>query len=205
MVMKTIATKGYDQTINAYIDSLYDYMFNIGGLSTFSLYNNILVSKPTILNSYLPYFKPYAIKKVVDKKYYQRPNLFALDYYGASELEWLVLYISGISDPVDFNFPIIDVLPVNILNDINKLVILSKDEVEESKRNPSKFTSDSIKIEKQIGFIEERYKFKSNTNMNDLLINERIRKLSKHGVGANENAIPQSINRMIESIKYLKK
>lgn len=205
MVMKTIATKGYDQTINAYIDSLYDYMFNIGGLSTFSLYNNILVSKPTILNNYLPYFKPYAIKKVVDKKYYQRPNLFALDYYGASELEWLVLYISGISDPVDFNFPIIDVLPVNILNDINKLVILSKDEVERSKRNPSKFTSDSIKIEKQIGFIEERYKFKSNTNMNDLLINERIRKLSKHGVGANENAIPQSINRMIESIKYLKK
>ena len=85
--MKTIATKGYDQTINAYIDSLYDYMFNIGGLSTFSLYNNILVSKPTILNNYLPYFKPYAIKKAVDKKYYQRPNLFALDYYGASELE----------------------------------------------------------------------------------------------------------------------
>lgn len=180
MVMKTIATKGYDQTINAYIDSLYDYMFNIGGLSTFSLYNNILVSKPTILNNYLPYFKPYAIKKAVDKKYYQRPNLFALDYYGASELEWLVLYISGISDPVDFNFPIIDVLPVNILNDINKLVILSKDEVERSKRSPSKFTSDSIKIEKQIGFIEERYKFKSNTNMNDMLIAKRLQNRNKY-------------------------
>lgn len=180
MVMKTIATKGYDQTINAYIDSLYDYMFNIGGLSTFSLYNNILVSKPTILNNYLPYFKPYAIKKVVDKKYYQRPNLFALDYYGASELEWLVLYISGISDPIDFNFPIIDVLPVNILNDINKLVILSKDEVERSKRNPSKFTSDSIKIEKQIGFIEERYKFKSDSNMNDMLIAKRLQNLNKY-------------------------
>lgn len=180
MVMKTIATKGYDQTINAYIDSLYDYMFNIGGLSTFSLYNNILVSKPTILNNYLPYFKPYAIKKAVDKKYYQRPNLFALDYYGASELEWLVLYISGISDPVDFNFPIIDVLPVNILNDINKLVILSKDEVERSKRNPSKFTSDNIKIEKQIGFIEERYKFKSNTNMNDMLIAKRLQNRNKY-------------------------
>lgn len=203
--MKTIASKSYEQTINAYLDSLYDYMFNIGGLSTFSIYDGRLVAKPTILNKYLPYFKSYAIRVNVDKKYYQRPSLFALDYYGAAELDWLVLYVSGVSNPIDFTLPIIDVLPVNILSDINKLIILNKNVVEESKVNPVEFSSGDIRVEKQVGFIEERYRYRSNKNMNDLLINERIKKLSKHGVGANENAIPQSINRMVENIKYLKK
>lgn len=201
--MKTIASTGYEQTVNNYINSLYDYMFNIGNLSTFSVYNNILVSKPTILNRFLPYLKPYATKKVVDKKYYQRPSLFALDYYGSPELDWLVLYISGISNPIDFNVPIIDVLPINILNDLNKLIILNKEEVDLSKYKPKIFTSDNIKIEKQIGFIEERYKYKSDGNMNDLLISKRIENLAKNGKGT--KTIPQNIMRLAETVKYVGK
>jgi len=88
MAMRTIATASFDQTLNTYISTMYGYMFSIGNLSTYSTYNDsIIVSKPTILSDFLPFLKNYAIKVELDKKYYQRPNLFALEYYGAAELE----------------------------------------------------------------------------------------------------------------------
>lgn len=169
--MKTIATNKFDQTVNSYINTMYGYIFNIGNLSTFTVYeDNILVSKPTILQKFLPFFKSYAVKVALDKKYYQRPNLFALDYYGASELEWLVLFVSGISHPIDFNVPIIEVLPVNMLNDINKLVTLHKAEVEFSKNSPEAYTSKNIDISRQTGFIEERYLYKNTSNITEKLL-----------------------------------
>lgn len=86
--MKTIATINFDQTTNAYISTMYGYLFNIGNLSTYTAYNDsILVAKPTILTNFLPFFKSYAVRMTVDKKYYQKPSLFALEYYGAAELE----------------------------------------------------------------------------------------------------------------------
>jgi hypothetical protein len=86
--MTTIASNKFDQTINAYIDTMYGYIFSIDNLSTYTVYNDsILVAKPTILQKFLPYFKLYAEKITLDPKYYQKPNLFALDYYGAAELE----------------------------------------------------------------------------------------------------------------------
>lgn len=164
--MKTIATNNYDQTVNGYINTLYGYVFSIGNLSTYTVYNDsVLVAKPTILNSFLPFFKAYAEKVTLDKKYYQKPNLFALDYYGAAELEWLVLYVSGISHPIDFTVSIIDVLPVNMLNDINKLITLSKKDVQDSKNKPEAYMSGNIDITKQEGFIQERYIYKGDSNL----------------------------------------
>lgn len=169
--MKTIATNGFDQTLNAYINTMYGYIFNIGNLSTYTVYNDsILVGKPTILNDFLPFFKSYSIKVTLEDKYYQKPNLFALDYYGAAELEWLVLYVSGISHPIDFTHSIIDVLPVNMLNDINKLVTLYKKEVQESKIKPMAYTSANIDISRQAGFIEERYIYKNDSNLVDKVL-----------------------------------
>jgi hypothetical protein len=169
--MKTIASNSYDQTLNAYINTLYGYTFNISNLSTYTVYNDsILVAKPTILNHFLPFFKSYSIKMKIDEKYYQKPNLFALDYYGSSELEWLVLYVSGISHPIDFNHSIIDVLPVSMLNDLNKLVTLYKKEVQESRNKPEAYTSSTIDLTRQVGFIEERYIYKNDKNLFDKLL-----------------------------------
>lgn len=172
--MKTIASLSFDQSISSYVNTLYGYTFNIGNLSTFTLYNeNTLVSKPTILNNFLPYLKVYANKIKVDEKYYQKPNLFALDYYGASELEWLVLYISGISHPIDFNVPYIYALPNNMLTDINKMVTLNRKTVEESKHTPKSYTEETIDIRRQEGFIEKRYTFKSDKHLVERMIELR--------------------------------
>jgi hypothetical protein len=169
--MKTIASNKFDQTVNGYINSLYGYIFNIGNLSTYTVYEDkFLVSKPTILQRFLPFFKYYATKITLDPKYYQKPNLFALDYYGSSELEWLVLFVSGVSHPIDFNLPIIEVLPVNILNDLNKLITLYKGEVQNSKNNPDAYTSKNIDISRQSGFIEERYLYKNTSNLTEKLL-----------------------------------
>ena len=207
--MKTIATNKFDQTINSYLNTMYSYIFNIGNLSTFTVYeDNILVSKPTILQKFLPFFKPYVIKVTLDKKYYQRPNLFALDYYGASELEWLVLFVSGISHPIDFTVPIIEVLPVNMLNDINKLITLYKVEVEFSKNNPEKYTSKNIDISRQAGFIEERYIYKNTSNMTEkILALTALNRISKTPTNVawtrpvTSNANTGHTNRSLESQK----
>src|SRR5690606_25645678 len=81
-----------------------------------------------------------------------------------------VLYVSGISHPIDFVVNIIDVLPVNMLSDLNKLIILYKNEVQNSKRQPISYTSKDIDISRQVGFIEERYTFKNNKNLTSKLI-----------------------------------
>jgi len=187
--MRTIATASFDQTLNTYISTMYGYMFSIGNLSTYSTYNDsIIVSKPTILSDFLPFLKNYAIKVELDKKYYQRPNLFALEYYGAAELEWLVLYVSGISHPVDFTHAIIEVLPVNILNDINKLITLYKKEVQNSKANPEKYANSNIDISRQEGFLEERYIYKNDST----LIEKMISSASRNRATINPNIIASS-------------
>ena len=146
----TIASKKYEQDLGSYITSLYGYTFSLGNLSTFLLYDNeYIISKPYILMDYLPFFKQYSIRIELEQKYHQKPNLFAYDYYGSSELEWLVLFISGIGSPIDFNTNHIDVLPVNILTDINKLIVISKDEVNNSKYNPVKIERPLIDLSKQ--------------------------------------------------------
>jgi len=80
------------------------------------------------------------------------------------------LYTSGISHPIDFTLPIIDVLPVNVLNDLNKLITLSKKEVQYSKNFPEAYTSDNIDITRQTGFIEKRYLYKKNSNLQAKLL-----------------------------------
>lgn len=205
-MMKTIATPKFDQTINSYINTMYSYMFSIGNLSTYTVYDDkFLVAKPTILQMFLPFFKNYAKKINVDPKYYQKPNLFALDYYGAAELEWLVLFVSGIGHPVDFNRPIIDVLPISILNDLNKLITLYKKEVQNSKNYPESYTSKNIDINKQVGYVEKRYLYKRDANLMKKLISSASKNristtftpLSDRVAGP---PVPKNTNRSFESL-----
>jgi len=52
-----------------------------------------------------------------------------------------------------------------MLNDINKLITISKKEVQDSKNNPLSYTSRNIDISRQAGFIEERYLYKNDSNL----------------------------------------
>lgn len=169
--MKTIASIKHDQTINSYLSTLFSYPFALSNLSTFSVYNDsIIVSNTTIFNNFLPFFKSYSVKLRLDPRYYQKPNLLALEYYGAAELEWLVLMVSGISNPIDFTVPVIDILPVSMLKDLNKLITLHREDVQFSKNNPERFSSDSINIEQQVGFLQESYMYSNESRLISTLI-----------------------------------
>jgi hypothetical protein len=95
-----------------------------------------------------------------------------------------VLFAAGVNHPIDFTLPIIDVLPVSMLNDLNKLIILYKNDVQRSKDIPDAYTSENIDISKQIGFIEERYIYKNNFNLLAITTKNRIgqdsRNMSRH-------------------------
>jgi phosphorylcholine metabolism protein LicD len=95
------------------------------------------------------------------------------------------LCVSGIPHPIDFTHAIIDVLPVSILSDLNKLITLYKKEVQDSKLNPEKYTDSNIDTSRQEGFIAERYIYKNDSR----LIEKIISSASKNRATINSNIV----------------
>ena len=123
-----------------------------------SLYSNYLgiaiLPDGFILDEYRDYFEQFLEEIPLDERYHYSPTLFAYEYYGAAELDFLVLYFANMSTVFDFNTKTIKVLPPTLLVDLNRLIIKYKKEVQNSKINPTKYTGfDAIKSNEK-GFIE---------------------------------------------------
>ena len=127
-------------------------------IDNISLYSNYLdiaiLPDGLILDDYRDYFEQFLETIELDEKYHYTPTLFAYDYYGAAELDFLVLYFANMSSLFEFNTKTISVLPPTSLVDLNKLVVEYKNDVKNSKLNPIKYEEfPSIEINKK-GFIK---------------------------------------------------
>ena len=122
----------------------------IDNISMYSNYLDIaMLPDGFILDDYKDYFDQFVEEITLDEKYYYTPTLFANDYYGTSELDFLVLYFANMSSLFDFKTTTIKVLPITSLTDLNKLIVEYKTQVKNSKAYPTKYVEfDAIEYSK---------------------------------------------------------
>jgi len=108
-----------------------------------SLYSNYLdiaiLPDGFILDSYKDYFEQYLEEIELKEEFHYSPTLFSEIYYGTPDLDFLVLYFAGIPSLFEFDSNKIKVLPITILTDLNKLIVVYKNTVKESKVNPTEY------------------------------------------------------------------
>ena len=112
-------------------------------IDNISLYSNYLdmavLPDGFILDDYKDHFDQFVEEIELDEKYYYTPSLFAHEYYGAAELDFLVLYFANMSTLFDFKTKTIKVLPITSLTDLNRLIVEYKAQVKDSKANPTPY------------------------------------------------------------------
>lgn len=89
-----------------------------------------------ILDDYREYFETLLVETDVPEIYFYAPAAYAKYLYGSPELDFLVLYFAKMQTALDFKQSRIKILPPERLNEINQLILLNKDKVVDSKKNP---------------------------------------------------------------------
>jgi hypothetical protein len=127
-----------EKTIKTTLRAIPGDIWNIDSVSLYSLYDNIAVMPDGfILDEYRDYFENLLEEIRLEERFYYSPSLFAENYYGTADLDFLVLYFAGMKSLHEFNTPSVRVLPTTALVDINKLVAKERLNVRRSKDNPT--------------------------------------------------------------------
>lgn len=71
----------------------------------------------------------YTIRVEMQEKYKYKPEIVAKDYYGNSDLWWLVLYMSKITKHEDFNIPSFKILDPHCIEDLFQIIERSEKEI----------------------------------------------------------------------------
>jgi hypothetical protein len=111
----------------------------LDNLQTFCNYKNLsIMPSGNILDDYRDYFESNGFLEEIelDKKYWYSPAMFAEDYYGTPDLDFLVLYFAKKTSVFEFNTKKILALIPERLNDINKIILARKTELKELNANP---------------------------------------------------------------------
>lgn len=109
----------------------------------YSNYNGNVMITGNILDNYRDYFEQFLITVDLDRKFYYQPMAFSNYYYGTPDLDFLVLYFASIPTLFEFNKEKIKILPKTKLEDIIRLANFYKENVEESRVNPTKYLPSS--------------------------------------------------------------
>ena len=141
------------KTVKAMLTSFSSDSWSIDGTMEYIGYNNgentNIITAYSILDNYRSFFENpsnnYVEEVDVDKKYYQNVSAFSEYYYGTSGLYWLILYFSKIPSNMKFTKPRITVLRYDALGLLNKLLVKYKDDIIESKNNPTTYSANKIK------------------------------------------------------------
>lgn len=104
----------------------------------------VFVPDLSLLDLYRDYFEQHLIEYEIDEKYYYSPSYFAKEYYGDSEMDFIVMYFAKMTSMFEFNRDRIMLLPVEFLQDINKLAIKYEDEINKSRSKPDKFMARGV-------------------------------------------------------------
>lgn len=127
-----------EKTIKSTLRAIPGDLWNIDSVSLYSVYDGIAVMPDGfVLDDYRDYFETLLEEIRLDQKYQYSPSLFAEEYYGTPDLDFLVLYFAGMKSLHEFNTPTIRVLPTTALVDLNKLIAKERTNVRRSKENPT--------------------------------------------------------------------
>jgi hypothetical protein len=102
--------------------------------------DQIVLPEGFILDDYRDYFEQFLQEVDVPEEFFYSPTRFAESVYGTPDLDFLVLYFSGIMTAFEFNKPRIRILPATSLRDINRLIVEKRGEVRSSRQNPREYT-----------------------------------------------------------------
>ena len=128
-----------EKTIKTMVMQIPKDVWVLDNLETFCNYKNIsILPSGWLLDDYRDYFEINGFIEEIDldKKYYYAPAMFAEDYYGTPDLDFMVLYFAKKSSLFEFNTKKIKVLIPERLKDINKIILARKDELKAINDNP---------------------------------------------------------------------
>lgn len=128
-----------EKTITAMFKQMPQDTWKIDNLETVCNYRNTsILPSGYLLDDYLDYFEANGFIREIelDKKYWYAPAMFAEDYYGTSDLDFMVLYFARKSSLFEFNTKKITMLAPERISDINKIILARKDELQEQLKNP---------------------------------------------------------------------
>lgn len=115
-------------------------IWSIDRLQKYCDYQNLSqICECWLLDDYREYFDQFLEEVDLSEDFYYSPAAFAEYYYGTPDLDFIVMYFAKIPTLFEFNKPKIKVLSLSKLKDLNKLIVYVKDEVDESRENPTPY------------------------------------------------------------------
>lgn len=129
-------------SINANVDSG-EKMSIVDSLASCQ-HNNVILSKLSqdykfgniTLDAPIPCFvkfydllESYTIRVTMEERYKYKPEIVAKEFYGTTDLWWLVMYMSKITKHEDFNIPSIKILQPDYLDDLFEIIERSEKEI----------------------------------------------------------------------------
>src|SRR5690554_1193887 len=88
-------------------------MWTIDKLTKLVNYTGFILPDIIILDDYRDYFEQYLVTIPLEERYHYSPTLFAQEYYGTPDLDFLVLYFTKANTVFEFNTETINVLPID--------------------------------------------------------------------------------------------
>ena len=125
------------QTIQEAINSSEGHLWDTSNFFTYCSLKNITTMNDIILDDYKSILMQVLDEEPLDVKYYYNPGLYALDKYGSQNLDFIVMYFSGMYSVLDFNKTTIKYLPKSYIRTINQLLLNNRDHVKKSKLEPT--------------------------------------------------------------------
>ena len=128
-----------EKTLNTMVAQLPKDTWTLENFEMFCNYKNIsLIPSGWILDDYRDYFEVNGFIEEIDldKKYYYSPAMFAEDYYGTADLDFMVLYFAKKTSLFEFNTKKIKALIPERLKDINKIILARKNDLQANNDNP---------------------------------------------------------------------
>jgi hypothetical protein len=126
-------------SIKESISTSKNHLWDTSNFFTYGYIGNLIMPDNMILDKYKTIFDQLLIEEQLDPKYYYNPGLFALDKYGSQNLDFVVMYLSGIYSILDFNKPTIKYLPDQYMKSIYKILRDSQGEVNRTKNSPTEY------------------------------------------------------------------
>jgi hypothetical protein len=98
--------------------------------------NKIIMNQGSIFKSYKDIIFGALIDYTMDDKYMYRPDYLALDYWGTTDLWYLLLWINSMSSVHDFTQKNIKILPVNQINLLMNILNKYSNDIQASQKTP---------------------------------------------------------------------
>lgn len=97
--------------------------------SKYKIDGNMMDNPSSVLNKFMDIIKESLTVTELKQKYQYRPELFAKDYLGSSDLWWLVLMCTGLTSHTEFCTKEVKYPSPSMMNDIQSLIDVSADEL----------------------------------------------------------------------------